>query len=61
MVKGEMDALRQETQLMQKAVKQLRDAISSLDIELSSIQAGTELVQLLSLQGRPCLFQQILS
>ena len=45
MVNSEMDALRQETQLMQKAVQQLRDGISSLDIQLSGIQAGTELVQ----------------
>ena len=52
MVNSEMDALRQETQLMQKAVKQLKDAITSLDIQLSSIQAGIELVQALSLQGR---------
>ena len=44
MVKSEMDALQQEMQLMEKGVRQLKDAINSVDKQLENIFSGTALL-----------------
>ena len=46
MVKSEMDALQQEMQLMEKGIRQLKDAISSVDKQLENISSGTALLYL---------------
>ena len=49
MVDSEMDALQQEVQLMQKGVRQLNEAIISVDKQLENICSGTSILESLSI------------